>query len=417
MIVDWRHKGFGPDLQGLDTAGITAGRPDLFDGLFTSPVAAVKESALAANIATMARFCRDHGVAHAPHGKTTLAPAIAQRQVAAGAWGITTSSVREVRIYYQHGLRRFFLANQVVDPGEVRWLAETLRQDPEFAVSCYVDSADTVRILAAALAGSPAGMPPLPVVLEVGAPGGRAGVRDREAATTVARAAAAEAAIRLIGVAGYEGILDDDAPPRPDGPVTGLLRELCVVLDTLLADALIDTSGPVLLSAGGSVYLDVAADILTSHRPAGADVAVLLRSGAYVTHDDGIYLDASPLSARRGVPDPLQPAFELWSRIISLPEPGLAIADFGRRDAPHDAGLPVPREIRRGGRSTPLSERSHIAELNDQHAYLRLDGDDVVVGDWLRCGISHPCTAFDRWRLIPVVDDDYAVVDVLEIFA
>ena len=32
------------------------------------------------------------------------------------------------------------------------------------------------------------------------------------------------------------------------------------------------------------------------------------------------------------------------------------------------------------------------------------------------CGISHPCTAFDKWRLIPVVDDDYTVVDAVLTF-
>jgi D-serine dehydratase len=26
-------------------------------------------------------------------------------------------------------------------------------------------------------------------------------------------------------------------------------------------------------------------------------------------------------------------------------------------------------------------------------------------------GISHPCTAFDKWKFIPVVDDGYNVVD------
>jgi D-serine dehydratase len=38
------------------------------------------------------------------------------------------------------------------------------------------------------------------------------------------------------------------------------------------------------------------------------------------------------------------------------------------------------------------------------------------VGDLLACGISHPCTAFDKWRLIPVVDDDYTVVDAIATF-
>jgi len=29
------------------------------------------------------------------------------------------------------------------------------------------------------------------------------------------------------------------------------------------------------------------------------------------------------------------------------------------------------------------------------------------------CGISHPCTAFDKWRLLPVVDDGYGVIDAV----
>ena len=40
-------------------------------------------------------------------------------------------------------------------------------------------------------------------------------------------------------------------------------------------------------------------------------------------------------------------------------------------------------------------------------------GEDLRVGDLVGCGISHPCTAFDKWRLIPVVDDNYGVVDAV----
>ena len=32
-------------------------------------------------------------------------------------------------------------------------------------------------------------------------------------------------------------------------------------------------------------------------------------------------------------------------------------------------------------------------------------------GDMVASGISHPCTAFDKWRLLPVVDDNYNVID------
>jgi D-serine dehydratase len=58
-----------------------------------------------------------------------------------------------------------------------------------------------------------------------------------------------------------------------------------------------------------------------------------------------------------------------------------------------------------------------VQKLNDQHAYLRVpDGVDLNVGDLVGCGISHPCTTFDKWQLLFEVDDDYTVVDALRTF-
>ena len=54
-----------------------------------------------------------------------------------------------------------------------------------------------------------------------------------------------------------------------------------------------------------------------------------------------------------------------------------------------------------------------VSALNDQHAYVRLDaGAELQVGELVAFGISHPCTTFDRWRAILVVDDDDNVVDL-----
>jgi D-serine dehydratase len=53
--------------------------------------------------------------------------------------------------------------------------------------------------------------------------------------------------------------------------------------------------------------------------------------------------------------------------------------------------------------------------MNDQHAYLRLGADDagLQVGDRVALGISHPCTTFDKWRWMALVDDDWRIVDAL----
>jgi D-serine deaminase-like pyridoxal phosphate-dependent protein len=162
----------------------------------------------------------------------------------------------------------------------------------------------------------------------------------------------------------------------------------------------------ILATAGGSALFDRVADRLRFPRTLSRPVRVVLRSGCYLTHDDGLYRRVSPLGE-------LRPALELWARVLSCPEPGLAIAGFGKRDAPYDIDLPVVREVRREVGGAPAVDGLHVEALNDQHAFLR-DADRVLrVGDVLVCGISHPCTAFDKWSLIPVLDERDAVVDAI----
>ena len=58
-----------------------------------------------------------------------------------------------------------------------------------------------------------------------------------------------------------------------------------------------------------------------------------------------------------------------------------------------------------------------ITRLNDQHAFLRCPaGSPLAVGDLVGLGISHPCTTFDKWSLISVVNDTYDVVGAIRTF-
>ena len=55
--------------------------------------------------------------------------------------------------------------------------------------------------------------------------------------------------------------------------------------------------------------------------------------------------------------------------------------------------------------------------MNDQHAYLRIPEDaDLEVGDLVGSGISHPCTTFDKWRLLLTVDDGYRITGAIRTF-
>jgi D-serine deaminase-like pyridoxal phosphate-dependent protein len=55
--------------------------------------------------------------------------------------------------------------------------------------------------------------------------------------------------------------------------------------------------------------------------------------------------------------------------------------------------------------------------MNDQHAYLHVPpGTQIAVGDLLGCGIIHPCTAFDKWRRLALVDEEYRVLDTIDTY-
>ena len=417
--IDARFKGFAPSAFGQTTEAIVALRPGLFDGTFMPPIMVLRDDALQHNLAAMAEYARDAAVEFAPHGKTTLAPSLWRRQLEAGAWGVSVATTSQVVLCRSFGIPRVLLANEFVDPAGVRWVLDELDRDPEFEFLCYVDSPDGAMILADGLAELGAGaLARLGILVEMGPLGGRTGCRTVDQAVGVARSAVA-AGLPVVGVAGYEGGIGHEI----DAPVLakvraflGLMREAAATL--LEAGLLRDPSHPI-LTAGGSVFFD---EVVAAFRPPLADGTVprtIIRPGAYVSHDAGHYAHLSPFTrAGATVRRTLRPALEAWGQLVSVPEPGLAIANVGRRDVSFDLGLPVPLRMWRPASGELLDARgATVFDLNDQHAFVRIpSGLDAQVGDWIAFGISHPCTAFDKWHLLPVVDAEHRVVDLVRTY-
>src|SRR5690606_7774367 len=163
----------------------------------------------------------------------------------------------------------------------------------------------------------------------------------------------------------------------------------------------------ILWTAGGSLYpCSVAAlQVLSLNRSS----RIVVRSGGTVTNDHGDYAGHAPLAPEAAHPaGALRPALDLWAAVISVPEAGLALAAFGKRDAPYDSHLPVVLGATREGQPVDVAGVT-VERLNDQHAVLT-HPDTLRVGDILRLGPCHPCTAFDKWPLIPVLDDEDHVV-------
>jgi D-serine deaminase-like pyridoxal phosphate-dependent protein len=406
--LDPLEKALPPGAGGATVAEFLATRPRL--SAFTTPLLVLDTSAIDSNVARMAAWCDERGVGLAPHGKTTMAPALWERQLAAGAWGITLATPSQVRVALAFGLRRVQLANALVDPVGIAAVSRALDADPDLQVLSWVDSVQSVAAMDAVLAELRPTRP-LTVLVELGAPGGRTGARDLPSARAVAAAVAASPNLVLAGVAGYEGALAHDASPAGLDAVRRYLRDLADLHTALSYEV-----DQVIVTAGGSAYFDDVADVLGPL--AGPATRVLLRSGAYVIHDDGFYRALSPFS-RQGKA-PLVSAMHAWARVVSRPEPGLALLDVGKRDVPFDEGLPEPQLAADGLGAPARPLAGEVTAVNDQHAFLRVDPDTPLpVGHVVRLGLSHPCTAFDKWREIPVVagaDPDPVVVDLVRTF-
>lgn len=380
-----------------------------FDGSISWPAMVLRQEALETNLASLAAFCARHGLDFAPHGKTSMAPALFARQLAVGAWGITVATAQQAHVARAAGVRRVLLAHELLDATALAWAAGELARDPGFWFACLADSAEGVE--AAAHAGREAGLVAgLPVLVDVGYAGGRTGVRDAAQARALAELVAATEGVALAGVSGYEGGLT-----QPDA-VRGYLREVRAVVEQFRDTGLLAEGA--IVTAGGSAWFDLVAETFDAPWAASLGIRPVLRSGAYVSHDDGICRERTPFTR---IPEEgrLDAALELWAQVVSTPEPGLAFAGFGRRDAPVDSGTPVALRVRSAasGQLHDLGGRVEVTKLDDQHAYLQLGpGVELRPGDLVCFGISHPCTAFDKWRVIPIVDAHDRVVDVVRTY-
>ncbi|NEY34317.1 amino acid deaminase [Streptomyces sp. PRKS01-65] len=407
--VDHRFKGLPPDAEGLTVQELAAQRRNLFTGGFTTPVLALSAERLEHNLKVMETYAARHGLAFAPHGKTSMAPQLFWRQIEHGAWGITLAVPHQVRVAYAYGFRRLFLANELVDAAALRWVAARLDADPDFRLICYVDSVRAVRLMDEALKGVSR---PLEVVVELAAgEGARTGARTEAACAEVADAVAATGTLRLAGVAGYEGEVPGADPER----VRAWLRRLVALAADLDAAGRFAGLAEIVVSAGGSAWFDAVAEVFADIPELSRPVLKVLRSGAYVSHDDGHYREVTPFNRIPGE-GALQPAFRLWTQVVSRPSADQAFANAGKRDAAYDLHLPAAQVVRRDGTERP-ADGIEVSALSDQHTWLRTaPGADLEVGDWIGLGLSHPCTSFDKWQLIPVAEADGTVVDYIRTF-
>ncbi|WEK07919.1 MAG: amino acid deaminase [Candidatus Pseudomonas colombiensis] len=379
------------------------------------PALVLHREALEHNIRWMQAFASNSGAELAPHGKTSMTPALFRRQLEAGAWGITLATAVQTRAAYAHGVRRVLMANQLVGTPNMALIAELLA-DGNFDFYCMVDHPDNVADLGAFFASRGVR---LKVMIEYGVVGGRCGCRSEQEVLELARAIQAQPALALCGIEGYEGVIHGDQAISGIRAFAASLVRLAVDLQD---DGLFAIDQPI-ITASGSAWYDLIAESFEAQNAQGRFLSVL-RPGSYVAHDHGIYKDAQccVLDRRSDLHEGLRPALEVWAHVQSLPEPGLAVIALGKRDVAYDAGLPLPlRRYRVGGDvSTDAGagddmSACKVTAVMDQHAFLTVaPGVELRVGDIMSFGTSHPCLTFDKWRVGLLVDEHLQVIESLE---
>ncbi|GAA4415604.1 amino acid deaminase [Georgenia halophila] len=383
--------GFPVDVSGLPTPS------------FTLDVDAVRD-----NLGAMQDWTAACGVLLAPHGKTTMAPALWDWQLASGSWGITVANAFQLRVARAFGVPRVLVANELISPDGLAWLAGELADG--FDVTCWADSVAGVEQMAAGLRAAGATRP-LGVCVELGAADSRTGTRSPGEAREIALAVRGSDVLELRGIAAYEGSIHaayEGIHAESREELLAQIREFLAMSRRAFTDLadLYEVSEPI-LTAGGSQYFDLVAEAFDGVAGQVPGALVVLRSGAYFVHDHGHYSAATPAATRHG------PAFRgaahVWARVLSVPEPGLALLDAGKRDVPYDAGLPRVLSVRRGASGEEAKVEAEVVKLNDQHAYVSVTAGTLAVGDVVRLGLSHPCTMFDKWRSVVLVEGDRAV--------
>ena len=377
------------------------------------PAAVLYQERLEHNLDWMRRFIAEYKVQLAPHGKTTMAPKLFDMQMRSGAWGITLATAHQTQVAHAHGVRRVLMANQLVGRQNMAIISGLLK-DSGFEFYCLVDSAELIEQLGRYF--SAAGQQ-LGVLLELGVDGGRAGVRNEDQLGRVLESLDHwKETIRLRGIEVYEGVLETEESIRV------FLRRAVAVTRKLVEEGRMQST-PALLSGAGSAWYDVVAEEFSAAGLGGA-VEIVLRPGCYLTHDVGSYrraqariLENNPVA--RKMHEGLLPALQVWAYAQSIPEAEKAILALGKRDAAFDSGLPVPALHYRPGQGAPKPAPAHwsVTKMMDQHAFLQIGAnDDLRVGDMIGFDICHPCLTFDKWRVLPVLDSNYTVVNIVQTF-
>ncbi|MEP4889107.1 MAG: alanine racemase [Aliiglaciecola sp.] len=381
------------------------------------PCGIIKQAALQQNSKRMEQWLQRNNLLLAPHIKTTMSPELISQQLADGAWGLTVANVTNLRLAAEMGASHIIFANQLVGRGNINDVEQLLSQYPDLTLYLFIDSLDVFELLKAANIQH---HKQLKLLIELGAEGGRCGVREPSKAKELIESICANQ-WEVAGFSAYEAVFEGSTEQK-EQRVRDFLNLLETTVKVFIEQQVILPTESFVITIGGSEYYDICAATLADLQQ-NFDVKVVLRSGCYLFSDSGVYDKASLAIDERLANEQItlpasEAAIEVWCYVLSKPEAGVVILGAGKRDFSYDKGLPKPlyTKSRLATNLTKIDQDSYrITRINDQHCFLKVPIDDELKpGDMVAIGISHPCTTFDKWRKMLIVDKQYNVIDAIQ---
>lgn len=297
-----------------------------------TPALLIDLDAMESNLAQVSEVYRHGPVKARPHFKNHCILALAERQVAGGAIGITVARVRHAEALVERGISNILVANEIVDDSSLHRLIE-LSQRAEIILS--VDDAENIAQIAH-LAGDVRHNVNVVIDLEVGLR--RCGA-PQQGALTLARQAR-DAGLRVRGLMGYEGHLqkmpDTDETRRLRGDVAALLNRTRLLLEQ-------DGIPVDIVTLGGTGTYKVYTEF-----PGITEVQV----GSYLLMDT-FYKPFAP---------DFQLGLTVLSRVVSSRSSNHLVLDAGLKALSSERGMPTVKGF----------PRLRVAALHAEHAIVTL---------------------------------------------
>jgi D-serine deaminase-like pyridoxal phosphate-dependent protein len=323
-----------------------------------TPALLVDLDVLERNIATMARYFRAAGVNWRPHTKGQKVPALAHKELDAGAIGITCAKLAEAEVMAAAGIKNILIANQVVGVTKIPRLIGLLGQAD---VIVAVDSVENAEALSA---GAAARARTLGVLVELDLGAHRAGVDPGEPALLLARKVSELPGLRYRGLMGWES----HCCPIPDPAEKKRACEEAVSRLVSTAEQCRKAGLPTdIVSCGGTATFQ-----FTAHVPGVTEI----QAGG------GVFGDV--LYESWGVAHPF--ALSVLSTVTSRPTPTRVVVDAGRKTMSADLAVPRPiglaevASVRLSAEhgKVELREGSHEPRIGDKIEWIVGYGDTTV---------------------------------------